>query len=319
MSPETQLSLVGAWRPDAAAASARRVHGVFSQCGGRSGSRGVSIVRPGSQCPNCGLRLAFGCENLPLLGWLLLRGRCRQCRLAIPLRYLLMEWGSPSPLSAYTNLPSTPLVAEARWIRGLKPLGARGERVLFSGCARADVGLLCRGGYRLPHIPHPYVDHDGTGDEPCLSSYWLRGWWKRGQLGDGCSPFLFPDGVGVGFGHRGSPWAHSWPTGCCGVVCCRLLLLITTSTVEDGGLGGISACSTRDGERTGVLLDHRGGLAIGGLFTKSFQHSGDPPVWLVAASAGVIGWASGAAVVWLVRIGGTLWLGQEAMDLGTCI
>ena len=37
------------------------------------GSRGVSIVRPGSQCPNCGLRLRFGRENLPLLGWLLLR------------------------------------------------------------------------------------------------------------------------------------------------------------------------------------------------------------------------------------------------------
>ena len=35
------------------------------------GSRGVSIVRPGSQCPNCGLRLRFGRENLPLLGWLL--------------------------------------------------------------------------------------------------------------------------------------------------------------------------------------------------------------------------------------------------------
>ena len=34
------------------------------------GSRGVSIVRPGSQCPNCGLRLRFGRENLPLLGWL---------------------------------------------------------------------------------------------------------------------------------------------------------------------------------------------------------------------------------------------------------
>ena len=37
---------------------------------------------------------------------------------------------------------------------------------------------------------------------------------------------------------------------------------------------------------------------------------------MAAASAGVIGWASGAAVVWLVRIVGTLWLGQEAMGLG---
>ena len=44
------------------------------------------------------------------------------------------------------------------------------------------------------------------------------------------------------------------------------------------------------------------GFAIGGLLTQSLQYSEDPPIWLAAAASGVIGWASGAAVVWLVRM-----------------
>ena len=149
MSPETQLPC---WSMAARCCCfcSAGLRGLFSMWW-RRGSRGVSIVRPGSQCPNCGLRSLWLRDPL-LLGWLLLRGRCRQCRLAIPLRYLLMEWGSPSPLSAYTNLPSTPLVAEARWIRGLKPLGARESAFYLLGVL-ADVGL-CRGviDFRTYHI-----------------------------------------------------------------------------------------------------------------------------------------------------------------------
>ncbi|RMD63164.1 MAG: prepilin peptidase, partial [Planctomycetota bacterium] len=54
--------------------------------------RGQSIVRPGSHCPACGHTLSWY-ENLPLLSWLALRGRCRACRAPIPVRYPLMELG----------------------------------------------------------------------------------------------------------------------------------------------------------------------------------------------------------------------------------
>lgn len=43
-----------------------------------------------SSCDNCGRRLASG-ELVPLLSWLVLRGRCRQCRAAIPLFHPLVE------------------------------------------------------------------------------------------------------------------------------------------------------------------------------------------------------------------------------------
>jgi leader peptidase (prepilin peptidase)/N-methyltransferase len=51
---------------------------------------GESIATPGSHCRTCDHTLAWW-ENLPLLSWLLLRGRCRQCGLWIGLRYPLVE------------------------------------------------------------------------------------------------------------------------------------------------------------------------------------------------------------------------------------
>ena len=50
-----------------------------------------SLLWPGSHCPRCGTSLAWF-ENLPLLGWLVLRGRCRHCHQPIALRYPLVEF-----------------------------------------------------------------------------------------------------------------------------------------------------------------------------------------------------------------------------------
>lgn len=49
-----------------------------------------NLLTPGSHCPSCGHRLRAW-ENLPLLGWLLLRGRCGACGVRIPIRYPLVE------------------------------------------------------------------------------------------------------------------------------------------------------------------------------------------------------------------------------------
>ncbi|MFC5439474.1 prepilin peptidase [Rhodanobacter ginsenosidimutans] len=48
------------------------------------------IVREPSHCPHCKHRLAAG-DNIPLLSWLLLRGRCRYCNAAISIQYPLVE------------------------------------------------------------------------------------------------------------------------------------------------------------------------------------------------------------------------------------
>lgn len=52
--------------------------------------RGLSIVTPPSRCGACGTRLSWF-ENLPVLGWLLLRGRCRHCGTPIPASCIVLE------------------------------------------------------------------------------------------------------------------------------------------------------------------------------------------------------------------------------------
>jgi leader peptidase (prepilin peptidase)/N-methyltransferase len=52
--------------------------------------RGESVVRPPSRCPGCGTRIAAR-DNVPVLGWLRLRGRCRSCGASISWRYPAVE------------------------------------------------------------------------------------------------------------------------------------------------------------------------------------------------------------------------------------
>ena len=52
--------------------------------------RSKSLVAPGSQCPGCDTPIKLY-DNVPVFGWLLLRGRCRTCRKAISPRYPAVE------------------------------------------------------------------------------------------------------------------------------------------------------------------------------------------------------------------------------------
>lgn len=60
---------------------------------------GKSVVHPPSACPVCDecIRPA---DNVPVLSWLVLRGRCRNCRTRIPLRYPLIEAGTALAFAA---------------------------------------------------------------------------------------------------------------------------------------------------------------------------------------------------------------------------
>jgi leader peptidase (prepilin peptidase)/N-methyltransferase len=50
-----------------------------------------SIIFPASHCPRCGYRLNF-IDLIPILGFVLLKGRCRQCQATISLRYPMVEF-----------------------------------------------------------------------------------------------------------------------------------------------------------------------------------------------------------------------------------
>jgi leader peptidase (prepilin peptidase) / N-methyltransferase len=80
---------------------------------------GKSVVWPASACPHCARELSWY-ENIPVVSWLVLRGRCRTCGTAIGSRYPIIE--------AITGA----MFALAFWLYGPSPLLF--SRVIF-GCA----------------------------------------------------------------------------------------------------------------------------------------------------------------------------------------
>jgi len=61
--------------------------------------KGMSLVRPRSQCPHCGIAVRPQ-DNVPVLSWLWLRARCRGCGERISARYPLVEAGTAVALAA---------------------------------------------------------------------------------------------------------------------------------------------------------------------------------------------------------------------------
>ena len=87
----------------------------------------ASVVRPRSRCPGCGQLIAWH-DNIPIVSWLLLRGRCRHCRTAISIQYPLVE------------LTSALLWAFMAWRYGLELKGLQGAVffTLLLGIALTD-------------------------------------------------------------------------------------------------------------------------------------------------------------------------------------
>ena len=51
--------------------------------------REISVVSPRSACPACEAPIA-GYDNIPVLSWLILRGKCRKCK--APIQHVTWEW-----------------------------------------------------------------------------------------------------------------------------------------------------------------------------------------------------------------------------------
>jgi leader peptidase (prepilin peptidase) / N-methyltransferase len=102
--------------------------------------RGMSLIRPRSRCPRCGSSIR-GRDNVPILSWLCLRGRCRDCGCAIPASYLVVELGIGLSFAAI-YLVELALVPGDPWERMGLLLGLIQLLVLWSAisiCATAGL------------------------------------------------------------------------------------------------------------------------------------------------------------------------------------
>jgi prepilin signal peptidase PulO-like enzyme (type II secretory pathway) len=99
---------------------------------------GKSVIHPGSACPYCAKEIAFY-DNIPVLSWLILRGRCRQCKAPYSIRYPIYE-------AAFGLVTAIPVVIHPEdWRLGLL-LGTLGLAsipmiVLLVRCGKAPVYL----------------------------------------------------------------------------------------------------------------------------------------------------------------------------------
>jgi leader peptidase (prepilin peptidase)/N-methyltransferase len=114
--------------------------------------RRISVVRPRSACPGCGHEIRAR-DNIPLLSWLLLRGRCRDCGTGISLRYPLVEAGTAAAFAGLALLIGQSWALPAYWWAGgaaialtLTDLDVRRlpDRILVPGAAGA-LALLTAG------------------------------------------------------------------------------------------------------------------------------------------------------------------------------
>ena len=110
---------------------------------------GMSLVHPGSRCPHCGHAIRAH-DNIPVLSWLILRGRCRDCGANIASRYPAVEAGVALCLAIQwwvdVNGQSPALVAEATVARQLVVFLLHASLV----CTLLAAALIDRDGHPVP-------------------------------------------------------------------------------------------------------------------------------------------------------------------------
>ena len=174
--------------------------------------RHESVVRPASRCPQCGTPIRSR-HNLPVVGWLILRGRCADCGTPISVRYPVVELGTGLLFAALAwrldRIVLLPALPADRWFAG-------------AGVALARIDLELRvlpNAIVLPSYPVIAV-------LLTASATWQHDWWPLARAGLGAAALfgfflllalIAPSGMGWGdvklSGLLGGVLAYlSWPT-----------------------------------------------------------------------------------------------------------
>lgn len=154
---------------------------------------GESVVSPPSRCPNCGSEIRNR-HNVPVLGWLLLRGRCADCSMPISVRYPLVE--------AITGVLFAALTVRLVHLGLATALPA----YLYLAAAGLALSLIDFDHHRLPDkivLPSYVV----VGVLLAVASGATNDWWALARAGIGATAlfafylaiaFAYPAGMGFG-------------------------------------------------------------------------------------------------------------------------
>ncbi|MBL9118416.1 MAG: prepilin peptidase [Phycisphaerae bacterium] len=286
---------------------------------------GLSVVTPPSRCPTCGGRLTWR-ENLPVLGWLLLRGKCRFCRQPISIQYPLIEAAIGIVFALlylhFYILPGNHSTTggNGSWLSALvlpwwKAQGFAWSWPLFVAVLLLVAGLVAS---TIIDARHFIIPGEIT--------------WTMSGIGLAAAavqPF-FP--VSGRARLLTPPIEQVAPTTCGVALGACFGLLIATILLKTGVLrysyADYDAYVKPDDPRSSYPFARRETLReivyllptiacglIGGWVASQWSES-QPPVWLGSVASALFGFLIGGATLWMVRILGTLGFGREAMGLG---
>jgi leader peptidase (prepilin peptidase)/N-methyltransferase len=218
--------------------------------------RGESVVRPRSRCPSCGAEIGAR-DNVPVLSWLLLRGRCRRCGERISVEYPLLELTTAALV----------VLAAIRYLNPWQAVLVGGLLALMPGIALIDI--------RHHIIPNKLTYPAVLVFAPVILLAWL--------IGDAVDPvkavlgfLLFGGGIfviasvsrGMGFGDVKLAALIGLVLGSLGL---RFVGVSAGATIVLGGVGGIVALMMGSGMKSKIPYGPylAAGAVVAGLWGES--------------------------------------------------
>ena len=278
---------------------------------------GLSIVRPASRCPKCAHELRWF-ENLPIVSWLALRGRCRSCHAPISPQYVLIEMLVAVVFAGVYIIFF--LAPPDQWWGGIggewwRYVGLSGGWPALIVVLTVLCGLLVATiiDARTFLIPAPITTAmtvialvawlvQGLLPQPPLA----EGLWPIPTVGWGLIGATLGGWLGVGVAWVGlnfGPIPRSFAD-------------YEEFVPEGETLAEYPFARREMWKELLFLLPICIGLVGGGMILGAVHIDADVPRWLMAISAGLFGWLVGGGIVWGVRWLGTLAFGKEAMGMG---
>lgn len=279
---------------------------------------GMSLVDPPSRCPICGVRLGFFRENLPILGWLMIRGRCRTCKAPVSVRYMLVEVLMAFVfLGLYAALYLAP--SSLGWVREIGGPWWYGNGFLRTWPAFFALAFMLSGLYAMTMIDaKTFTIPIEIPRFTTVAAFVLLA--LQALVIDPPRPLT-------------QTWIVSgldWPVagaalaGMLGVLVSWVLLVLRIfkysfadydDFVDQGETIGDYPHARREMKHELLFILPILALgAIGWFATKAVDAPPAPLVQAIAAAS--LGYLAGGGIVWAVRILGTLGFGREAMGMG---
>jgi leader peptidase (prepilin peptidase)/N-methyltransferase len=278
--------------------------------------RNIRLLTPPSCCPSCNHQLRFFRENLPIIGWLAIRGKCRYCKAPVSIEYPIIELLTGclfllSYVLCYWVSPSTPFLGEifGDWwhVNGIYR-----TLPMFLALVTMVAGLLAMTiidarTFTIPiQIP---VFMTAVAFLAAIVQSFMTMRHTPNQLW----PYPEIDWT----------WALASFGGMTGVVFSTVLLKLNIfkysfSDYEEYVKKGETLCEYPHARREMVkeflfIVPMLFGFVVGWIMG---YEQGYPPLLVQGLAGSMLGYLVGGGLIWAIRIFGTLGFGKEAMGLG---